>query len=180
MDWIDVYGDKRRFELKEDNQVLTILEFVDDVYVGRDCLTKLDFIIRVGSYLKYHLNEVDVEELARRADRELSKNWVSKAESLSKAISGLEMGREVIVTDYAIGQAVHIVEYSREKEGYVIFQARFKGVCQEDYRLLNMFETIGGEQDVFMEPKDSDKIFVRHDAAVRECVSLNEGLRKGK
>lgn len=179
MEWIDIYEDKRRFELREGKQGFAILELVSGVYVCRDSLTKNDFFFDMWSY-KYNSTEMDTSELFKRAEAKLLENWISKAESLSKAIAGLKMGREVIVTDYAIGQAVHIVEYSREKEGYVIFQARFKGVCQEDYRLLNMFETIGGEQDVFMEPKDSDKIFVRHDAAVRECVSLNESLRKGK
>lgn len=179
MEWIDVYGDKRRFELKEGKQVLAILQYVDGVYICKDSLTKSDLFLNARTHI-FNSTELSPSELKECTESKLLENWITRAESLSKAIAGLKMGREVIVTDYAIGQAVHIVEYSREKEGYVIFQARFKGVCQEDYRLLNMFETIGGEQDVFMEPKDSDKIFVRHDAAVRECVSLNESLRKGK
>ena len=178
MEWIDVYEDKRRFELKEGNQVLAILQFVDGVYVGKDNITKLDFTVRDIAY-KNAPNKLNKRELFYRAEKRLSENWITKAESLSKAIAGIEWKKEVIVTDYALRQIVDVVELDKEKNRYEIFKARFKGVFLEGYKLLNMFESIS-DGDIFMEPKDSDKIFVRHDAAVRECVSLNESLRKGK
>lgn len=180
MEWIDIYGDKRRFELKEGNQVFAILQFVNGAYIGRDCLTKLDFTFSYTVH-KYNLKYVDSAEILERANRRLLENWTTKAESISKAIAGMNMGREVMLTDYALGQVVHIVELDQGENKYIIIQAKFKGICIEDGVILNMFESFGDcDVDVFMAQKDSDKIFVKHDAAVRECVSLNESLRKGK
>lgn len=176
MDWIDVYGDKRRFELKEGNQVFVILQLVDNVYVCKDCITKLDFFLKARTYM-FDSNELSPLELIKQTEIKLLENWVFKAESLSKAVEGLRMGRSVIVTDYAIGQVVYVVEFARDIGEYVVFQAKFKGVCHEGYELQNMFESLS-DRDIFMEPKDSDKIFVRHDAAVKECDRLNESLRE--
>lgn len=182
MEWIDVLGNNRRFELKDGNQVLAILQLVDGVYVGKDNITKLDFTVRDMAY-KNAPNKLNKRELFYRAEERLSENWLTKAKSLSKAIAGIELNKEVIVIDYALGQIVDVVELDKEKNRYVIFKARFKGVCQEGYHLLNMFESIGEDEDyddMFMVPKDSDKIFIKHDAAVRECVRLNESLREGR
>lgn len=176
MKWIDIYGDKSRFELKEGKQVFAILQFVDGAYIGRDCLTKLDFTFSYTVH-KYNLKYVKEDEILERANKKLAENWITKAESMSKAVAGMNMGKEVMVTDYALGQVVHIVELDQAENKYIIIQAKFKGICIEDGVILNMYESVG-DYDVFMAPKDADKIFVKHDAAVRVCVKLNEELRK--
>lgn len=177
MEWIDVYKDKTRFELKEEGQVIAILQFADGVYVVKDCISKEDFAL--SNYrCKYAPNELDKEELFMRVEGRLLENWMYKTETIQKVISRMDVNKEIIISDYTFGQIVNVIEFDLAENKYVIFKARFKGIYKEDFYILNVFESYGGERDVFMLPRDIDKVYVQHDAAVRECVRLNESLRE--